>query len=315
VPPNSQVSATTAGRAILTPGDRVKYLDDLPVSFGDFALDNDPTKTLERLGVVIGIYAAGGTGKTTFFCSICDRKLNPERHDLPMLCLDAEAGIKSVAHYLGKDLQRLTLHSFADLERWVALARAQPKHLFPWHSVYLDNLSDLVGKALEEQGFHNRAPDGSLSGTSSQPDFNAMTTRVVLCLHDLRDLAEDYGFNLFISLWDQTEKDEKGNILGWRADLTPRLSTKVQGTLDYIGYMTVLPSQIVINGKAEWVRKLDFSPNPMLDSKWRVTPEHRDEIPFELYQPTLPAILDTIKRGVPFPRERFRKPVSATTHK
>jgi hypothetical protein len=295
-------------RQILRPGDRVvRDANGTITEFGDFRLDSDPVGIRERLGVVIGVYAAGGTGKTTFFCSICDRSLNPDGHDLPMLVLDAEAGIKSVTHLLGADLQRLEIKSFGDLEKWINLARAQPKAQFPWRSVYLDNLSDLMNKALADQGFHNRSVSGG-GPTSSQPDYNAMTVRVTLALQDMRDLAMDYGFNVFISLWDNVEKTPDGAIIGYRADLTPKLSTRVQGLLDYIGYMSVLPTQVVVNGKALWVRKLDFSPNPQLDSKWRVTPDHWEEVPYELYQPTLPAILNTIKRGVPFPKEKFARP-------
>lgn len=142
-----------------------------------------------------------------------------------------------------------------------------------------------------------------------------MTVRVTLALQDLRDLAMDYGFNVFISLWDNVEKTPDGAIIGYRADLTPKLSTRVQGLLDYIGYMSVLPTQVVVDGKPLWVRKLDFSPNPMLDSKWRVTPDRWEEVPYELFNPTLPAILNTIKRGVPFPKAQFARPRSATTHK
>jgi hypothetical protein len=203
----------------------------------------------------------------------------------------------------------LEIRSVGDLERWIAYSWAQPPELFPWKSVYLDNGSDLVTKALKDQGFHNKVNESG--ATSSQPDFNAMTTRVTIVLQDLRDLAYAYGFNVFISFWDSVEKTPDGAITGYKADLTPKLGTRVQGILDYIGYMTVLPVQVVVNGKALWVRKLDFSPNPQLDSKWRVTPNRWDDIPFELYNPTLPAILNTIKRGDPFPKAQFARPKSS----
>jgi hypothetical protein len=313
MPPTTNPLAA-GNRTILTPTDRLTRGPDGTITdFGKFKVFSDAPSILESVGVTIGVYAAGGTGKTTFFCSIADRTLNPEGHDLPMLIIDSMAGIKSVAHLIGPDLQQLPVQSFTDVEDWIAFARAQPKHLFPWKSIYLDNGTYLMHKALAEQGFHNQV---SGSGrTSSQPDFNAMTTRITVALQDLRDLSIDYGFNLFISFWDSVEKTPEGTITGYKADLTPKLSSRVQGILDYIGYLTVMPSPVVIDGRNTWVRKLDFSPNPMQDSKWRVTPAHQDDIPFELYQATLPAILDTVKRGKPFPTARFRRPTSPTTRK
>lgn len=305
-------------RSILSPGDRVvRNAAGEITDFGKFKVSSTPEKIQQ--GVVIGVYASGGTGKTTFFCSIADRKLNPEGHDLPMLMLDAEGGVKSVIHLIGSDLHHLPIHSFYEIEEWIEVARAQPKANFPWRSVYLDNLSDMIQKALFEQGLHGK-PNAGPGMTSSQPDYGAMTTRVTLALQNLRDLALDYNFNLFISLWEAVEKTSGGDIIGYRADITPKLAIRVQGILDYIGYLSVLKTQAVIKGidgvsRAVWVRKLDFSPNPELDSKWRVTPDKAEQIPLELYNPLLPPILDTIKRGVPFPTNQFKKVVSPTTQK
>lgn len=309
MPPTNQ----TTGRAILRPGDQLQRDESGQITgFGKFKVYSDPSTILETSGVTIGIYAAGGTGKTTFFCSICDPRLNPDGHDLPMLLIDAMGGIKSVAHLIGPNLQQLPVHSFSDVEEWISTARAHPSGSFPWKSICIDNLTDLMHKALAEQGFHNPGLQGS-SGfkTSSQPDFNAMTTRITVALQDLRDLSIDYGFNLFISLWDSIEKTPEGTIIGYKAALTPQLSTRVQGILDYIGYLTVLPSPVMIGGKLSWVRKMDFSPNPNQDTKWRVTPDRADEVPFTLYQPTLPAILDTVKRRKPFPKSQFTMPKSS----
>lgn len=314
MPPNSipGSGASVQERVILQPANRVTLNEGgLPSTFGRFVISSSKEQLAASIGVVIGVYASGGTGKTTFFCSIADRKLNPEGHDLPMLLLDAEAGIKSVLHLVGPDLQTTTIKSFYDVEQWIELVEAQPKALFPWRSVYLDNLSDLIQKALAEQGYHNKANSGP-GVTSSQPDYAAMTTRVTLALQKLRDLAIDYGFNLFVSLWESVEKNSSGDILGYHADVTPKLAIRIQGILDYIGYMTVLKTPVVVNGKLTWIRKLDFSPNPELDAKWRVTPDKADEIPLELYQPTLPAILDTIKRGKPFNKAKFVKPLGST---
>lgn len=306
MPPTNTTQAT---RTILRPGDQLTRNEDgLITGFGSFKVFSDPVTILETGGVTIGLYAAGGTGKTTFFCSIADRKLNPEGNDLPMLIIDAMAGIKSVAHLIGPDLQQLPVHSFSDVETWISIARAHPSTGFPWRSVYIDNLTDLMHKALAEQGFHNTAGGGGR--TSSQPDFNAMTTRITVALQDLRDLSTDYNFNLFISLWDSIEKNPDGAIIGRKAALTPQLSTRVQGILDYIGYLTVLPSPVTINGKLTWVRRLDFSPNPEQDTKWRVTPDRAEEVPYTLYNPTLPAILNTVKRRQPFPKQQFAMPRS-----
>jgi hypothetical protein len=310
MPPNSQ--ASIAGRNIIVPGDQLKRDGDtgLITSFGKFNIFSDSRDILENTGVTIGIYAAGGTGKTTFFCGIADRKLNPEGFDLPLLLLDAMAGIKSVAHLIGPDLQQLPIHSFTDIEEWIGTARAHPRSSFPWRSVYLDNLTDLMHKALAEQGFHNVGKGSGL--TSSQPDFNAMTTRITVALQDLKDLSQDYNFNLFVSLWDQVDKTPDGVTLGVKAALTPQLSTRVQGILDYIGYMSVMPSKTVVNGQSVWVRKLDFSANPAQDTKWRVTPDKRGEVPEELYQPQLLPILNTVKRGIPIPTRQFAYPTRAS---
>jgi hypothetical protein len=277
------------------------------IQFGGLEVIDNGQTIMEQWGVVMGLYAGGGKGKTTFACSLADPAINPEGHDLPMAILDAEAGIKSVAHLIGPNLQEIPCNTVTKLEAFVAAAKVTPRADFPWKTLALDNLSFLVTQALEEQGLHGRStPGGGL--TSSQPDYNAMTTRLTSVLRDLRDLSTSHGANIIFFLWEQTEKTEAGVVLGHRADITPRLGSRVQGMLDYIGYMTVL------NNPPRWTRKLDFSPNPELDSKMRRRPDEASQaIPFELYNPNLADILNTIKRGAAFPVSKFARPVSAVT--
>jgi len=298
--------ASSATRSILTPADRVVRADNGAItSFGSFEVQSDPTDILEGLGILFGVYGDGGNGKTTFICSLADRKVNPDGLGLPMVVLDAEAGIKSVAHLVGDDLQRTRVKSFSDVERFVDTWEAQPRQHFPWKSVYLDNLSDMVQKALEEQGFHNKANTGP-GMTSSQPDYNAMTVRVTVCLQKIRDLALDYNVNVFFSLWEYTEKTESGQIIGYKADLPPRLSNRVRGILDYVGYLAI------VDNPPHFDRKLTFLPMDAnhrdLDAKVRI---RRDEvagqIPLEIYNPSMPDLLATLKGGKPFPVDRYRR--------
>ena len=301
-PPNFQT--------IIRPGDQsLRDANGKITQFGTFQITSDRAQLQAETGVIMGVYGDGGNGKTTFACSLADRTLNPEGYDLPVGVLDSMAGIKSVANLVGPDLQRIPIRSVADLEQFVRVARANPRQTFPWKTLVMDNVSDLVPKALRDQGFHNQSvPGGGM--TSSQPDFNAMTTRIYSVLSDLCDLAPDYGVNIILLFWELTEKSEAGNITGYKADLTPTLARKVKGMLDYIGYLTVL------NNPPHWTRKLDLSPNPELDAKTHtVRGEPASRIPFELYNPTLPAIFDTIKRGVPFPSDKFQRPKNPLTQK
>lgn len=307
MPPNEQLNAA-AGQTILKPGDqRVVDAAGKITKFGRFAVISDRAQVLEELGAIIGIYGKGGNGKTTLVCTLADRNLNPEGYDLPMGVIDAEAGIKSVAHLVGPDLQRIPVKSFTDVEDFVATARANGKTNFPWRTLLWDNLSDMIQKALAEQGFHNTTVIGG-GKTSSQPDYNAMTTRVTLAVQSIRDLALDYGVNMIFLLWESTERTEAGVITGHRADITPKLGIRIQGILDYIGYLTVL------NNPPHWTRKLDFSPNPELDSKSRFPKDDPAlAIPFELYNPNFVDILNTVKRRMPFPKDKYKKPVNTVT--
>lgn len=304
MPPIGQATNNT----ILVPGKQWEKDENGKIlKFGGLEVIDDAKVIMEEWGVVMGLYAAGGKGKTTFACSLADRKLNPDGNDLPMGILDAEAGIKSVAHLLGPDLQEIPCNTVTKLEAFVAAAKVTPKNQFPWKTLALDNLSFIVEQALEEQGFHNQTVAGG-GRTSSQPDYNAMTTRMTVVLRDLRDLSSSHGCNIIFFLWEQVEKTESGTVIGHRADISPKLGSRVRGMLDFIGYMTVL------NDPPHWSRKLDFSPNPDLDSKMRRRPnEASQQIPYELYNANLVDILNTIKRGVPFPAQKFAKRVNSVT--
>ncbi len=305
MPPNTQ---TAAAPTIIRPGDqRVVDANGKITAFGTFLVESDRASIQEDLGAIIGIYGKGGNGKTTLACSIADRKLNPGGHDLPMGVLDSEAGIKSVAHLVGPDLQRIPIPTFGRLEEFVATWKATPKNTFPWRTLLLDNVSSYIQKVLRDQGFHGQSVPGG-GRTSSEPDYNAMTTRITVCLQDLKDLSLSYGVNLILMLWEYTEKTEAGLIIGHRADVTPKLGIRIQGMLDFIGYLTV------VNDPPRWTRKLDFSPNPELDSKVRsIQGEPASKIPLELYNPNMVDILNTIKRGVPFPTDKYRKPINTVT--
>lgn len=310
MPPNQTPNSQSRTSAIIMPGDKriLTPGTDVLAKFGTFPVVTSSDNILEDLGVIIGVYAHGGVGKTTFFCSLADPKLNPDGLFLPMCVLDSEAGIKSVAHLVAPSrLERIHVTSIAQIEEFVDTWAASPKGMFPWQSLLFDNLSDWVQKALAEQGFHNASVPGG-GPTSSQPDFNAMTTRLTVILQKIRDLALDYNVNCFFNLWEQTEKTEGGAVIGHRADLTPKLAARVIGILDYIGYMTVL------NNPPHWTRKLDFSPNPELDSKTRRRPDGvASKIPFEIYNPNVVDMLKTIKGGTEFPAERYKKPLNPIT--
>ena len=304
MPPTGQQA-----RQLLAPGDkRVLDANGVLTGFGKFTVHNDAQYAQANTGVIMGIYGKGGNGKTTLICSIADPKLNPDMHDLPMAVLDSEAGIKSVTHLLAPGyLDLIPIPSISAVEDFIDLWSASPKNQFPWRSILFDNLSDWVQKALKEQGFH-----GKDSVVSSQPDYNAMTTRLTVILQNIRDLATEYNVNCFFNLWEMTEKSDGGLIIGRRADLTPKLAIRVMGILDYVGYLSV------VNNPPHYTRKLDFSPNPEQDTKTRRRPDEASkDIPLELYShdarsSLMVDLLNTIKRGVTFNRSNYIKRPSIT---
>ena len=104
MPPTGQATNNT----ILVPGKQWEKDENGKIlKFGGLDVIDNAKTIMEEWGTVLGLYAAGGKGKTSFACTLADRKLNPDGHDLPMGILDAEAGIKSVAHLIGPDLQEI----------------------------------------------------------------------------------------------------------------------------------------------------------------------------------------------------------------
>jgi len=271
-------------------------------SFGGLSVVSTLQEALDRSGICIGIYGRPGVGKTTLAAQLADPKLNPSLDYLPMLLLDAEAGVHSVAHLLGDNFQQIPITTFKEFELFCeSLANSSPQD-FPWKTVYVDNVSDLLAKGLAETGYHGFAGE-----ISSQPDYGIVTTQMTDCIRKLRDASQTHGINVILSLWEKQDFTEGGQtLLQIRADLPPKLGRNIHGILNYIGYLSIERTP------QGWARRLSFSVNPLYNAKWRARPMSSDNtIPEELWNPNLVDIFNTIKKGAAFPATKYAKPVKA----
>lgn len=266
---------------ILRPGAKLveKDADGNITSFGGIRVRD--VKEAATRGVCLGIYGPAGAGKTTLCCTAV-RNLEL---GAPGIVLDAEGGARSVADEMGLEWGELI--TFDDAENFVQAALAVGENNFKWRSVILDNLSELAEMCRREV---------TKGDTTTQPEYNQVTTRVKNLVRDYRNLSRLFGVNVFIVMWDTPEKNEAGATIARRVNFTPKLASQLPGVVDLIGYLEV------IDNPPHFSRNLHLEATPRLDSKWRVAPsEVANTMPRQIVNPTMDEILDTLIGGKPFP--------------
>lgn len=236
-------------------------------------------------GYCMLLFSKGGGGKTTLAGGAAD---SPE--DCPVLFVDAEGGVKAISHRTNVDV--IAVKNWDEIKELTKQFKADPN--LKWRTIVLDNLSEFVQLATTKIVGGTDAP--------SWPEWGAMAREVLALVRDYRDLARMRGINSIIIAWDSVEEDKaKRSVLTVNA--TPKLQEDLPGIVDIIGHIDP------IDGQPD-KRLLNFEPSTRTIQKFRRnTSDAGKTIPHKIVYTVdnLPMadILAALKRGVPFPVEKY----------
>ena len=235
-------------------------------------------------GYCILLYSRAGSGKTTLAGSADE---SPE--DSPVLFIDAEGGTKVISHRPNIDV--IPVKSWDEIKDLTSRLKADPD--LKWKTIVLDNLSEFIQLATQKIVGGSSAP--------SWPEWGTMAREVLALVRDYRDLARTRGINSIIVAWDSAEEDRAKRPL-LTVNATPKLQGDLPGIVDIIGHIDPV-------GDPER-RLLNFEPSVKTIQKFRRVPSETGktiphQIVYGIDNLPLPDILAALKRGVPFPVERY----------
>lgn len=278
---------------IFKPEPMVKDFDGTLTTFNGLTIIK-PSEAI-KFGVCGAIYGPGGVGKTTFAAGACESEFGA-----PVLDVDAEGGASAVSHISESKLSVAPVKSWKEID---ALGANFSLAQFPWRTVLFDNMTEYASLALDAA----KAKGGR--GVNDQPqiqDYGTATRWILAFTRHWRDIARFTGINVVFIAWDSREKDDETGRISQRVNFTPALQSQFPGIVDIVGYLSTDPKIQLANQGGEYLRWLNFSSNPRLDSKFRRSKnEHAKDIPLLIPNPQFAHILDTIKGGKPWPKDYY----------
>ena len=260
-------------------------------------------------GLVLGIFAPGGTGKTTAAASITHSE-----HGGPALLLNMRSNPRVISSYGMTDEERMTEGQKA----WPAHKRVDVMDLakfnqnedirqdiikegdkFPYKSIIIDNVSEMFYVRLRELY-------GPITDVGWEK-HSASTADVLQMVRNWVEMAEHHQRLNIIFLFqevteDRTVRGEKINRTEMAANKA--LQGQVPSIVNFFGRLYIYQDTKPFN------RVLDFTPaEKVQQSKWQVDPRHpvAGQVPMEIYQPDLGDLLDTIRYNKPWPAEKHQK--------
>jgi hypothetical protein len=236
-------------------------------------------------GYCILLFSRAGSGKTTLAGGAAD-----DPADGPVLFIDAEGGTKVISHR--PEVEVITVHSWDEIKELTSLLKRDTN--LRWKTIVLDNLSEYVQLVTTKVVGGVAQP--------SWPEWGEVAREIVQLVRDYRDLARTRGINSIIIAWDSAEEDKaKRPLLTIAA--TPKIQGDLPGIVDIIGHIDP------IDGQPD-KRLLNFEPSSRTIQKFRRVPSETgktipNKIIYSVDNLPMADILRALKRGVPFPVEKY----------
>jgi hypothetical protein len=260
-------------------------------SFGGLKISKESTPR----SIFLAIYGVGGSGKTT----LCSEIVNCD-DGTPALLVDIDRSSSSVVHLQERGLNIVKISTWKEAQ---ALKKAIEKEGGEFKAIIWDNISELLSLCVKHY-----APSGMPQGSDALKIWGLVTADMMEFVRDMRTMCYEQGINLFMVLWEETEKDALTDTVRVKVLLTPKFGAAFPGMATMVGRLTVAGSE-----RSDYVRLLDFAPDERYDTKFRVSPvESAAKIPLKLYirrnSNFVCDYLNTVKYNKEFPTEKYKKP-------
>jgi phage nucleotide-binding protein len=174
------------------------------------------------------IYGDAGVGKTIFAC-----------HSPKPVLLDADgSGALSLINHpelvMENDIKVLQVRSFNQmLDVFEAIKRGDPR-VADRETVIIDTLSNLAQKHLDEFIAKEMRTNTGRDPVAFQRDYKFNTQ----AMRQLVGFFMQLDINLVCLAHETADKDELTQIVKLRPELTPKLTSLMEGIFDVFGYMT-----------------------------------------------------------------------------
>jgi GTPase SAR1 family protein len=257
-------------------------------------IEISPVSSPDR-GLVLGIYGPGGVGKTTLAATITDAA---DELGSPALLLNARGNPHVISSYASKiDIADIT--KFDQVEK-IRADILRDKSL-EYKSVIIDNLTELWSMDLRDR----YGPMSAVEWTKHA----ASTSDIMQLVRNWTDLAEvGPKLNMIFVIQETPEtRDIRGRTGVIRSEVAfnKALQSHIPTLINFLGRLYIHTEQ------PPYRRVLDFRPiDTMHQAKLQVDRDdpYAKQIPFEVYDPSLASILDTIRGHKPWPTEKHATP-------
>jgi len=251
-----------------------------------------PVSSEER-GLVIGIYGPPGVGKTTLAASITDSSLGS-----PALYLDCRGNPHVISSYADR-IDVVTISTYKQIEA-VRQDILRGKDL-PYKSVVIDSLSEAWAIDLRD-----------LYGPTADVDWQKHSASTADVLQLVRNFVDLSTSSLKLNVvFVMQETQEARTVLNQKIEarseiaFNKALQAAIPSLINFLGRLYIYEIT------APFRRVLSFTPAETVhQAKRQVDPNDpaAREMPYEVYNPSLASILNTIRDHQPWPTEAHERP-------
>lgn len=250
-----------------------------------------PARALTRDAFNVMWYAYPGVGKTTVggmfagYPPACD-----------VLIGDAEGGASVLSHLDHVDIA--AIRTWRDADKLLTYFERARLEDLKYRTLGFDNITELHAMAVKQIAG---------SGELQIQHHNVLLGMLMSFTRRLRDLSRFRGINTFLMGWQESKRDDTRGITRQVVALTDKLSARLPGIPNNVGYITVM------NNPPLNTRRMSFAATPLNDAKFRRSgDDEASTIPDDIYysreQNPIADMLRTIYEGVPFPADQYARP-------
>lgn len=228
----------------------------------------------ERQGLFWLIYGPGGLGKTSLALSAMK-----SIYGKPLVLVEMDRG-GSVGSHL--DCDWIPIKDVAAFDEFMKELRNGSD----WLCIVIDPITELNDMYIEDA-------ERRIGGAEPRRWYNASTSAMLKHMRTLRNLSLNQGISVILTCWEDDYTDDVTKVRKNGLKLNPALRDRVQGLVTTIGYLTL--------ANDDKTRVLRLAPGKRYASKFRRSNNDvAQQIPYDIPNPDMAPILDTLIGGKPF---------------